>query len=227
MAAAVGYLFSCSLTVLFLFVLKPVRSQTKCSISVPVPHLGVCDAVGALEENTEASVHEARGKISGMKEYQDDTFKLFDSQITSYLNQSSRSESEIRDIEEEISTLKRFLGNIQALQTFTGTGSNVSAVRRSKRAATLPPSQQTILDNAKLSFQTSLSDILLRLQNMTQILADDKTQYDTYHRRLVQELNTNQRGLNIVEQQLQGIDASIKAVLSQRFKGKLYIITYF
>lgn len=227
MASTVEKLFSCSVVCLVIvWLLKPAAGQTRCSVAVPVPDLGYCDAVGALEENADASIHETRGRVIGMADYQEDAFKLFDEQITSILNQSTVSDSEVRDIEEEVNTMKRLLSTMQSVQAVSSRqsagGHHVSGRRKRAALSALPPGQQKMIDNLKLSFQQSLANVLLMLQNVSKSVADDTTQNAAYHTRLQQDLSTNQKALNVLEQQLQSIDTAIKAVAASRNTGNSF-----
>ena len=198
---------------------RSANSQTSCSIRVPVPGMDYCDAVGALEQTTDTRVHETRGRIHGMQDYQDDTFKLFDQQFTEMINKTTYSDAEVKDIEEELATLKRVLDTLQTMQTaITGnTGSTNNTSRRSKRALTsLPPGQQQQLDKAKLSFQQSLADVLQKIQNISKTLSDDAANAATFHAHLQQELVKNQRGLTIVEQLIIKADAELTAAAVAR-----------
>jgi len=180
--------------------------------------------VGVLEDNTDASVHETRGRIDVMQEYQGDTFKLFDQQITTILTGSTSSDADINDITEEINTLKRALRNLQGgLQVLYPPHDELLAEDsgRVKRAASLPPAQQQAIDAANLSFQTSVARVLLRLQNISKSIADENSQNNAMHSRLLQELAGNQRALSLVERQMNNVDAAVNALMKQRNMGKI------
>lgn len=220
MAVLIRQLFYHVSIVLLLHFVYPARAQTRCSIQVPVPDLGYCEAVGALEENTEIQVHETRGRISGIQDYQEDTFKLFDDQFTKMVNQTTFSDAEIKDIEEEIATMKRVLAHVQTLQAVPGTSTSTNSSRRGKRAVTsLSPGQQNQLDAANTTFQNALADVLQKLQNISKTLENDEKNSQALHVRLQQEIAKNQRALNILEQQLLVVDSTIKATLPRGSSG--------
>lgn len=202
-------------------------AQTQCSVKVPVPDLNYCDAAGLLEEHVDAHVHETRGRVQAVQDYQRDTFKLFDQQFTVILNESTNTDVDIRDVEEHIVTLKRVFNTFQSLQATTeqpqvfpevfSTDEPEVGSRRQKRAAptTTNPTQQA-LDSAKAAFQQQLASITQKLQNIASSIANDVAQSTAYHTKLQTMLATNQQYLTTTEQQIKLIDTAVMNALKSK-----------
>ncbi|XP_052791822.1 uncharacterized protein LOC128225969 [Mya arenaria] len=202
--------------------LPVVLCQTQCSIKVPVPNLGFCDAVGALEEHVDGDVYETRGRVLGLMDYQLDSFILFDQQFKSIINESSTSEANVKDIEEEIDTLKRSLKTLEILHSEAEDEESISdeSVFRVRRAANqLPSVQQQQVDAAQASFAQALASVLLQIQTADRTLAA-KVQNDTaYHVRLQQELTANEQDISSLEKKLNTLEAAVKQALAAATKG--------
>ncbi|KAH3833722.1 uncharacterized protein LOC127879252 [Dreissena polymorpha] len=205
------------LTVLFcaLVLVFPTSAQTRCSLMIPVPDLGFCDAIGALEEHVDADLNEARGRMNVMREYEHDVFRQFNQQFTEIQNHTGISDLSIDDIDREISTLKRFVDTLLEMQTRAANAA-VNNTSRVKRASSLPPAQQQLVDAAQQTFHQALAGVINQIQAAATTVADDATKDKAFHAKLQLELTSNQRALQQIEQQIHALDAAIQNALSQK-----------
>lgn len=209
------------LAVWFVSIGVSVNGMTQCSLKIPVPDLSYCEAIGSLEEHVDADMHETRGRVKAIQDYQMDSFKLLDQQINLVLKESTSTDEDIKDVEEEIHTIKRFVNNLQPNDEMP----EMSGWRQKRAAPSTPGPSQQLLNNAKASFQQSVASVLQKLQNISSSIAGEVTQNTAVHQQLLQELFTNQKALVSSEQQLQSLDTAIRNALNSTGPGK-YISTF-
>ncbi|KAL4227456.1 hypothetical protein ACF0H5_012900 [Mactra antiquata] len=187
-------------------------AKTTCVLTVPVPSLDVCDATGTLEEYVDASVHETRGRIKSMQDNGFDIFEIFNEQINRIVNESTNSDMNIKDAQEEILVLKRYITALQAGQVSATTQASIG---RRKRAVITTPSTQTIqsLKAANASFQHTVANLMLKLNNISTNIRSEMTNSDQVHIRLQQELTANFQALNTLEQQIKSLSSKVLSAL--------------
>lgn len=197
-----------------------VAAQTQCSLKVPVPDLSYCDASGILEEHVDANVHETRGRIRAVQDYELDSFKLFDQQFTVAMKESTNTDIDIRDVEEDILTLRRVISHLQTMQT----NDEIPEVHdgRQKRAAPqAPTTSQQSLSAATTVFQQNLASVMQKLQGISSSITNEVAKSVALHSKLQKELATNQQTLAATERQLHSLETSIRtAVKTTGIKGK-------
>lgn len=195
-----------------------VSAKTQCSLKIPVPDLNYCDAIGFVEEHVDADMHETRGRIRAVQDFQFDSFKLLDGQINAIMNESTSTDENINDVEEEILVLKQFVETYLDVQA-DDTVPKVDGTRQ-KRAATSSPNQiQQQLNTAKASFQQDVTKVLQKLQSISSSIANEVSQSSAIHLRLVQELSNNQQTLTATEQQLQSLETAVRNALNTTRTG--------
>lgn len=212
--------------VLFTFVsvltTRVAAAQTKCSLKVPVPDLSYCDATGTLEEHVDGNVHETWGRIRAVQDYEHDSFKLIDQQFAVAMNESTNTDIHIRDVEEEIRTLKRVINQLQTMQT-NDEKPEVRDVRRKRAATQAPTPSQQSLNAAKAAFQQNLANVMQKLQGISTSIANEAAQSVALHSNLQKKLAANQQTLTATERQLHSLDTAIRTAIKVTGKGK-YII---
>ena len=218
----------CFILIVFVCSIAFVKSQTYCALRVPVPNRGYCDVSGTLEENIVSDVYETNGGIKGVQAYNEDIFKLFDQQFTSMVQQYNSTETNVRQIEEELAALKDILTTIHTIQEFDEVRTDdIYDIHRNKRAVTNAPSaQQQLLDAARKSFKGSIAAITQKLQSLSKQLTDELNKNAVTHSQMETELATNQLALTSTEQQLAAIETAIQqlAKTSSTGNGKNVLI---
>lgn len=193
----------------------PINAMTQCSLKVPVPDLNYCEAIGSLEEHVDADVHETRGRVKAVQDFQMDSFKLLDQQINLILNDSTSTDEDIKDVEEEIYTIKRFVNNLPNDEM-----PEMSGTRQKRAAPSTPGPSRQLLNNAKANFQQSVASVLQKLQSISSSIASEVAQNTALHQQLLQELSTNQKALVAAEQQLQSLETATRNALNSTGSGK-------
>lgn len=200
--------------------LGSAAAQTTCSLKIPVPNLGYCDAIGALEEHVDAELYETRGHVSVMNDYQMDAFKLIDQQIRHILSESSMSESSVLDIQEELEVLKRGMKRLEKMHLEAQQSDEDETSSFSRRASSIPASQQKEIDDARTTFAQALAQVLMQVQTADKRLADEVRKDGIYHQQLLKELSDNERKLQQLEKELNTLEQTIQKAAVQGNKGR-------
>ncbi|XP_045215457.2 uncharacterized protein LOC123565722 [Mercenaria mercenaria] len=189
-------------------------AMSQCSLKVPVPDLTYCDATGTLEEHIDADVHETRGRVKAVQDYQHDSFKLFDQQLNTIVEDST-TDMDILDVVEEIQTLKRFVTSLSEQQELP----EISDKRQKRAAPSTPNQTQQLLNSAQATFQKNLASIKQKLASISSSIAKDAAQSSAIHTKLLQDLAKNQQSLTATEQQLQTLDTAVRNALTSTGTG--------
>lgn len=184
------------------FLFMHTASQTLCSVKVPVPDLGYCQAVGSIEEHLERSIFETTGRVQMMKDYGFEAFNLLKEQIRKMNEDSTNTERYIRKTEQEIVALKTFLPTLKDVHTKMLALKDEQHDRGKRAALSLSDPVQLLLDKTKQNFQEHLAGVMKDLQVLSKSITDEITRNYLFQTKLQNDIKANQMSIDDVERQL-------------------------